>query len=323
MNRRDVLKLGVAFGGLTLGHAVLAQQYPQKPINLIVPFAPGGNLDTVARIIAPSLSRILGQPVMVQNRPGAGGVIGVAEAARADADGYTLLVSTPNAVSVVPQMVKANYRVDSFRSVGLVATTSLALVVKGNDSRFKDAASFLSYAKSNPKKVSVGYAGIGTTNHVALMQLEEATHSEFTTVAYKGSAPALTDLIGGQIDAVVDQLTSSISHVNSGGLRALAVLSRERDPLLKATPTLREAGVAEFEVTTSTGLLAPAKTPQATIDILHSALQKTLADAQIKARLLGVGSVARPSAPQDFQQLLEVEDKRARALVKAGRLKAE
>jgi tripartite-type tricarboxylate transporter receptor subunit TctC len=141
---------------------------------------------------------------------------------------------------------------------------------------------------------------------------ERRRQARIAEVAYKGSAPALTDLIGRQIDAVVDQLTSSISHVNSGGLRALAVLSRERDPLLKAMPTIREAGVTEFEATTSTGLLAPAKTPQAIIGILHSALQKNLADAQIKARLLGVGSVARPSVSQDFQQLLEAEDKRAR-----------
>lgn len=324
MNRREILKLGVALGGAALACRSMAQQrYPQNPINLIVPFPPGGNLDTVARIIAPPLSQLLGKPVIVQNRAGAGGIVGATEVARAEADGYTLLITTPNAIAVLPQMIKAGYKVESFRAVGLVATTSLVLVVKGNDSRFKNAASFLDYARANPKKLSVGYAGIGTTNHLALMQLEDASHSNFIGVAYKGSGPALIDLLGGQIDAMVDQLTSSIAHINNGGLRALAVLSRERDSLLNGTPTIREAGLPDFEATTSTGLLAPANTPGLIVDALHSALAKVLADPEVKKRLLEVGSVARPSTPQQFQQLLEDEDKRARVLAKAGKLKAE
>jgi tripartite-type tricarboxylate transporter receptor subunit TctC len=323
MNRRDLLKLGVALGGVSLAGSAMAQQYPQKTVTLIVPFAPGGNLDIIARVIAPAMSRALGQPIIVQNRAGAGGAIGTGEVARAEADGYTLLITTPNAITVLPQMVKTNYKLDSFQSIGLAATTSLVLVAKGNDNRFKNAASFLASAKASPKKISVGYAGIGTTNHVAMMLLEDAAKCEFSGISYKGSGPALADLIGGQIDAVVDQLTSSAPHVKTGGLRVLAVMSRERDPLLPDVPTLREAGLSEFDQTTSVGFMVPANTSKATVDILNGALKKALADEQVKNRLVGLGNAVRPSTSQEFQQLLEGEEKRARALAKAGKLKTE
>lgn len=299
-----------------------AQTFPAKPVSLVVPFAPGGNLDLVARTLAPAMERVLGQSVVVLNKPGAGGAVGATLVARSAADGYTLLVSTPNALTVLPQMTKTNYKLDSFLPVGFAATTALVVEVKGSDARFKDIASLLEHIRKNPGKVSAGHAGMGTTNHMAMLQLEEAAQLSLNMVAYKGGAPAIMDLMGGQTDMVVDQLTSSVPHIKSGALRALAVMSGERDPALPDVPTLREAGLKNFEASTAAGLLVPAGTPAAVTDVLNSALRRALADEAVRARLLSLGSVARPSSAQEFGQLLAQEDSRAQALAKAGKLNA-
>ncbi|WP_341248772.1 tripartite tricarboxylate transporter substrate binding protein [Cupriavidus pauculus] len=322
MNRRRMLAQIVALGAAPYVIGARAQALPNKPITLIVPFAPGGNLDVVARAIAPALEQNLGRNVIVDNRPGAGGVIGASAVARAEPDGSTLLVTTPNAVVVLPRMTRTSFRLASFTPVGLVSTTALVVVVKGGNGQFKDVAALLAHARANPGKVTAGHAGPGTTNHMALLQLEDAAKIQLNQVPYKGSAPALIDLMGGQIDMVVDQLTSSAPHIQSGALRALAVMSRERDAALPKVPTLREAGLANFEATTATGLLAPAGTPAALVDTLNAALRKALAEGSVKSRLLNVGSMAQASSPQELLASLQREDARAQTLAAAGRLKA-
>lgn len=321
MNRRRMLAQIVALGAAPYVIGARAQALPNKPITLIVPFAPGGNLDVVARAIAPALEQNLGRNVIVDNRPGAGGVIGASAVARAEPDGSTLLVTTPNAVVVLPRMTRTSFRLASFSPVGLVSTTALVVVVKGGNGQFKDVAALLAHARANPGKVTAGHAGPGTTNHMAL-QLEDAAKIQLNQVPYKGSAPALIDLMGGQIDMVVDQLTSSAPHIQSGALRALAVMSRERDAALPKVPTLREVGLANFEATTATGLLAPAGTPAALVDTLNTALRKALAEGSVKSRLLNVGSMAQASSPQELLASLQREDARAQTLAAAGRLKA-
>ena len=333
MDRRQVLAratgllAGSPFAGLPLAWSPLARaqapRFPGKPITLIVPFAPGGNLDVVARSIAPAMARQLGQNVLVDNRAGGGGVVGATAVANAAADGYTLLVTTPNAIVVLPHMTRTSYKPDAFVAVGSVSTTSLVIEVRSADTRFKDVASLLAYAKANQGKLTAGHAGPGTTSHLALVQLEEAARCQLTLVPYKGSAPALTDLMGGQIDLMCDQLTSSTPHLQSGALRALAVMSRERDPTFPAVPTMRESGLAEFEASTATGLLAPAATPRPVVEALNAALVKALADADVKAQLLKVGSIARSGPPNEFQQVLAREESNAQAMAKAGKLKAD
>ena len=323
MNRKNWMTKAAGLAFAVLATVASAQPFPSKPITLIVPFAPGGNLDVVARTLAPAMERALGQTVVVDNKAGAGGALGAALVARAPADGHTLLVSTPNALVVLPQMTKTSYKLDNFQPVGLAATTALVIVVKGSDARFKDIAALLDYIRANPGKSSMGHAGLGTTNHVALMQMEDAARLKLNIIPYKGGAPALVDLIGGQVDAVLDQLSSSAPHIQSGALRALAVLSRERDPALPNVPTLREAGLTDFDASTAAGLLAPAGTPAAVIEVLNAALRKALAEDAVRTRLAGVGSVARPSSAQEFGQLLNQEDTRAQALAKAGKLKAD
>ncbi|MCT9124802.1 Bug family tripartite tricarboxylate transporter substrate binding protein [Cupriavidus gilardii] len=323
MNRRRLLAQMLALGAAPMVmRAARAQSLPNKPVTLVVPFAPGGNLDVVARAIAPALEQGLGRNVIVDNRPGAGGVIGATLVSRAEPDGSTLLVTTPNAIVVLPRMTKTSFKLASFHPVGLVSTTALVVVVKGDDKRFRDIQSLLAYAKSNAGKLAAGHAGPGTTNHMAMLQLEDAAGIRLNQVPYKGSAPALVDLMGGQIDMVVDQLTSSAPHIQSGALRALAVMSRERDGALPKVPTLREAGLANFEATTATGLLAPAGTPAGVVDAINAALRKALAEGAVKSPLLTVGSVAHPSSPQELSTLLQREDVRAQTLASAGRLKA-
>jgi tripartite-type tricarboxylate transporter receptor subunit TctC len=322
MNRRNLLNHAAALAAAPWTLAANAQQFPHKAITLVVPFAPGGNLDVVARTLAPALQRELGQPVVVDNRAGAGGAIGTYYVARAEPDGHTLLVSTPNAIVVLPQMTRMQYQLASFQPVGLASTTPLVVVVR-SQGRFKDIGALLSDARANPGRISTGHAGLGTTNHIATLQLEEAAKVSFNAIAYKGSAPALVDLIGGQVDMVVDQLTSSAAHIQSGALRALAVMSRERDPALPGVPTLREAGLANFEATTATGLLAPAGTPSRTVEAINAALRRALDDDAVKRRLVAVGSPGRASSPQEWQRLLQQEEAGARALAKAGKLKAD
>lgn len=324
MKRRQLLGRATALAAAAgcAAPSFAAEVFPWKPITLIVPFAPGGNLDVVARSIAPALEKSLGQSVIVDNRAGAGGAIGASYVSRADPDGHILLVTTPNAVGVLPQMTRTTYRLASFQPVGQIATTPLVIMVR-KQSRFADIGALLAEARARPGAISVGHSGPGTTNHVAIFQLEDAAKIDLNVIAYKGSGPALVDLLGGQVDMVVDQLTSSTTHINSGALRALAVMSRERDSNLPDVPTLREAGLANFDATTATGLLAPAGTPPATIETLNAALRKVLADPTVMSRLAQLGSPARPSSAADWQATLQAEEKRGIALAAAGKLKTD
>ncbi len=298
-------------------------QIPAKPITMIVPFAAGGNLDLVARIIAPPMAKLLGQPVVVQNKAGAGGAIGASEVARAEPDGSTLLVSTPNAIVVLPKMAPTTYDINSFASVGLIASTSQVLVIKADNPKFKTMAEFLAYVKSHPGKVSIAHSGIGTTNHIAIMQLQSVAGLDMNVVAYKGSGPAIIDLLGGQVDVLLDQLSSSINNIKSGRAAALTVLSNARDPLLPEAPGTREAGLLALDVSTTTGLLAPAKTPPATLQALHAALNSVLQDEQVKEQLLKIGSIARPGNSDIFTNMLQSEEAQAKVLAASGKLKAD
>lgn len=319
MMRRKILYI---FGLSTmLGALPAIAQIPAKPITLVVPFAAGGNLDLVARTIAPPMAKLLGQPVVVQNKAGAGGAIGASEVARAEPDGSTLLVSTPNAIVVLPKMAPTTYDLNSFASVGLISSTSQVLVIKADNPKFKTMAQFLAYTKANPGKVSIAHSGIGTTNHVAIMQLQSVAGLDMNIVAYKGSGPAIIDLLGGQVDVLLDQLSSSINNIKSGRATALTVLSNARDPLLPEAPGTKEAGLAALDVSTTTGLLAPAKTPTSTLTALNAALDKVLRDELVKEQLLKIGSIARPGPASAFTSLLQKEEDQARALSAAGKLK--
>ena len=321
MLRRLALQT-IAVSAITAFVPAMAQT-SAKPITMLVPFAAGGNIDIVARIIAPALSKQLGQTIVVQNRPGGGGSVAAAEVARAQPDGSTLLITTPNPLVIVPKMVSTTYTINSFESIGLISSTSLVFTTRAGNPKFKDMASFLAYARANPGKVSIGNAGIGTTNHVAIMQLQSIAKLDLNVVTYKGSGPAIIDLLGGQIDAMVDQLSSSIANIKGGRLTALSLLAPERDPLLPDTPSTKEVGLPTLDISTTLGLLAPAKTPEAIVKQLGDALFKVLQDPAVKEQLLNVASIARPGPTNAFGVLLKREDAIAAELATAGKLKVE
>jgi tripartite-type tricarboxylate transporter receptor subunit TctC len=315
-----------AFGILMLCTSfwVAAQTYPNKTITLVVPFAPGGNVDVIARSIAPSLAKVTGQSVVVENKAGAGGAIGSAYVARAEPDGHTLLVATTNTISVLPYMLKSPpYKPDSFEPVGLAAVSPLVLVVRKDDKRFPNAKAILQAAKNSPGSVSVGHAGQGTSNHIAILRMEDATKATFNVIPYKGAAPALTDLMGGQIDFVVDQITSSKPFVDSGSLRILAVVSKDRDPGLPEIPTLREAMGVDLDASTTAGILAPLGTPPAVIKSLNASLRKAIDDSGVRGRLRVLGGTARSSTPQEWATMLNQESINSQALLQSGKIKAE
>jgi tripartite-type tricarboxylate transporter receptor subunit TctC len=301
-----------------------AQTFPNKPITIVAPFAPGGNVDIVARAVAQGLSTVLGQSVLVDNRAGAGGSIGSASVSRAEPDGYTLLLATTNTISVLPYMMKSPpYKPSSFTPIGLAAVSPLVMVVRSDDKRFQDANALIALAKKEPNRISVGHSGLGTSNHLAILRIEDVSKTEFNIIPYKGSTPALTDLMGGQLDWMVDQLSSSKSFVDSGKLKILAVLSKERDPSIPQVPSIFEVTKLEIEANTTSGLLAPPGTPPEIVRTLNAALNKVVNDATYKNRLTAVGSIPKGSTAQEWSNLLNLESLNSQKLSQAGKLKAE
>jgi tripartite-type tricarboxylate transporter receptor subunit TctC len=318
LKRREFLAAGLALCGATYFTGARADAFPRRSITLIVPFVPGGNVDSTARSVAPALGRILKQSIIVYNRAGAGGAIGAGFVAQSDPNGYTLLITVPDTLTIVPQMVKTPYQFDSFQSIGSVATTTPLLVVR-DGSPFKNMAQFLSAARTKPGSISVAHDGPGSTSQLALMQFANAAGIKLNMIPYQGSGPALIDVLGGQVDAAVDQMTSSLAHLRAHQLRALAVMSSARDPLVPDVPTLHEAGV-QFDLTTTLGIFAPAAVPPGVVATLNAALVGALADDQVKSRLLAIGSVARSSSAAAFQQILVQANERAKVMAKAGML---
>jgi tripartite-type tricarboxylate transporter receptor subunit TctC len=324
IQRRKLLKLGaLAAAGSALTAPAWAEGFPSKPVTLVVPFAPGGNTDIVARAVAVSLGKVLGQSVIVDNRAGAGGSIGAMQVARAAPDGYTLLLCGAGVVVTVPEMVKTSYTRSNFAPLGLVNKGSMVLLARKNETRFKNFKELAAYARSGEGKLIAAHSGPGTPNHLALLQLESLLKAKFTVVGYKGSGPALIDLIGGQVDVHFDQVSSSLQHIKGGTLAPLAVLGPTQDPSLPGVQTVAELGFGEIDGTTYVGVLAPSGTPKDVQDKLAAALAQAVKDPQTVNSARELGSVAYSSTPQEFARLLDAEYALASQATKDGRLKAD
>jgi len=301
-----------------------AQNYPVKPVRLIVPFAAGGNVDITARQIAPGLSELLGQNFIVDNRVGAGGVIGAEAVAKAAPDGYTLMMGSNSTVSVAPSLYPklAYHPVRDFAPVSLVATTPFVLVVHPSVP-VKSVKELIALAKTKSGRLAMASGGTGSSNHLVGELFQSLTGAKFTHVPYKGAGPAGVDLMAGQVDLLFDQLSSSVGPLKSGRIRALAVTSAARAAVFPDIPTMKEAGVADFEVTNITGVLAPAGTSADIIGRLNAAILKVLGSASIKERFAGLALEPAPSTPEQFSVYIKEDFARWTKVVRDASIKVD
>lgn len=282
-----------------------AQGWPAKPIKLVVPYPPGGNVDVAARIVAPGLEKALGQPIIVENRAGAGGMIAGEYVARSSPDGYTFFFTANGPLLYSPLTFgKATYQWDKdFVPVSSVSFTPLVLQVNAAVPA-KTFAQLLDLVGKQPDKVTMASPGAGTTNHLVSELLQARTGARWVTVHYKGNAPATQDLLAGQVQFNFDQVSVSLPYIKDGRLRPLAVTTPKRVASLPNVPTLMELGVADFTAETFTGILAPAGTPQPVLVRLQAALAKVVAGKDVIARFDTLGAEVRSMTPQAFSDYL-------------------
>ncbi len=278
-----------------------AQTYPAKPIRMIVPFAPGGNVDINARAVAPGLGQLLGQQIIVDNRAGAGGTIGTDAVAKSAPDGYTLLMASSSIMTNGPAVYpKLPYDiVRDFAPVGRVAVVPLVIVVHPSLPA-KGTRELIAIAKAQGDKLVFANAGVGTTNHLIAELFMIRTGTRMSLIPYKGSAPALIDLVAGHVFGHVDQVSSALPYIKAGRIRAIAVTTAKRAVALPEVPTLAESGVPGFDASTVTGILAPAKTPRDIVQKLNAALGQVLAQAAVKERFAALGAEVQPSTSDEL-----------------------
>jgi tripartite-type tricarboxylate transporter receptor subunit TctC len=267
-----------------------AQDFPTKPVRIVVPWPPAGNVDITARTVAPAFGEALGQQVVVENRAGAGGRIGTEAVVKSAADGYTLLLGSSGTVTAGPAVWK-NLSFDPLKDlvpVGPIQSVPIVLTLAPNTTA-KNYAEFAALVRQKPGQVSMASAGNGSSNHLAIELWMRQANLQVLHVPYKGSGPALTDLIGSQVQSMMDQLTASIGHIKEGRIRAVAISSLKRSPLLPEVPTLDELGVKGYEAATFTGIFAPAGTPSPVVQKLSAALRKALSVAAVRERYQAMG----------------------------------
>jgi tripartite-type tricarboxylate transporter receptor subunit TctC len=310
--------LGAAFALAAMLTAAQAQNYPQRPITLVVPFAPGGSTTIVARTIADKLGDELGQQVVVDNRPGAGGTIGTKSVVKAAPDGYTILLGYTGTLAVGPTFYpNAGYdpRKD-FAPIGCIGTAPNTVTVHPSFPA-KSIAELIAYAKANPGKVNFGSAGIGTLSHIAGEHLATMASIKLTHVPYKGTGPAMTDLLGGHIPMAFAPIPAVHGSAESGQLRVIAVTATKRSPLLPNVPTVAESGLPGYEAVLRYGLVAPAGTPKPIVDRLNKALNLVLASDEVKKRLALDGAEPQPGTPESYAADIDREETQWAKVVKA------
>ena len=267
-----------------------AQDFPNRPLKIVVPYPPSGNVDITARTISPAFSEALGEPVVIENRGGAGGTIGTLAVVKSPPDGYTLVLGSSATITAGPAVYK-HPPYDPFKELVPIGAIQLAPIVLTVAPRTpaRNFAEFAARARAHPGQVTIASAGNGSSNHLAIELLMKQATLQLLHVPYKGSGPALTDLIGSQVEAMMDQLSASIGHIREGRIRAIAIASLKRSPDLPDVPTLDEAGVKGYEASTFTGLFAPAATPSPVVNTLASALRKATANDGVRSRFRAMG----------------------------------
>jgi tripartite-type tricarboxylate transporter receptor subunit TctC len=311
---------------VTLAQGAFAQQFPTRTITVVVPFAAGGPTDTVTRLVAQSMSKTLGQTVIVENVAGAGGTIGVEKVARAKPDGYTLLLMHIGIATSVS--LYRNLRYDPQKDldpIGLVTDVPMTMIAKQAFPP-RDVKELNAYVKANKDKVTYAHAGVGSASHLCGMLYLSSIQADVTTVPYKGTGPAMTDLIGGQVDFMCDQTTNTTQQIKGGKVKAYAVTTKKRVPSLPQLPTLDESGLKGFEVGIWHGMWAPRGTPTAAVDKLDAALMAALKDANVIAKFaeLGTEPVAQNRAtPEVLRAHLKSEIEKWTPIIKKAGIYAD
>jgi tripartite-type tricarboxylate transporter receptor subunit TctC len=320
--------MGRAAGVLALlsivwpGGPAAAQTYPDRPIRLIVPSAPGGPTDLPARLLSQFLPK-LGQPAVVENRAGAGGAIGARLVAAAPADGYTLLVGNTSVFAVWPS-VSPSAGYDPAKNFAPIAklTESYQILVVPASSPFRTVRELVDFAKQNPGKLNVAHTGVGGLPHLTVELLKARAGIDVVGVPYKSGGESLTAVLAGQVDATIEGITILLPHIRDGKLRALAVTSRERTSLAPDLPTMIEAGVPDYEVTTFNGIVAPAGTPAEIVAKVNADMRKVLALPEVKSALVAQGMEIAPSSPEEMGALMRRDAARWATVVKQAGIKA-
>jgi tripartite-type tricarboxylate transporter receptor subunit TctC len=322
MCKRFIKTIGCALLLLQLGFPAFAQTWPSKPVKLVVPYPPGGSTDVTARVVADSLRSLLGQTVLIDNRPGAGANIGADAVAKSAPDGYTFLMATSTHVTNMSLYQNLPYDfVQDLAPVGQVAFIPNVLVISPN-LPVGNLAEFIAYVKSGKSTVNYGTAGNGSSQHLSAALFNSMAAGSMVHVPYKGGAPATADLLAGQIQAYFGPLVEVLAHIRAGKVKALGITTKKRSPLLPEVPTINEA-LPGYEVALWNGILAPAKTPADIVSKLNEAVVKVLSLPEVKARLAEQGSEPVGNSPAEFRQFIAAEVGKWKELVRISGAKIE
>jgi tripartite-type tricarboxylate transporter receptor subunit TctC len=299
--------------------------YPNRPVRFVVPFTPAGTTDILARVIGEKLAATFGQQFVIENRSGAGGNVGTAGVATAPPDGYTILMGTVSTHGINPTLY-TNIPFDAlkdFAPVAFAAAVPNVMVVNPKNVKAKTVQEFIAEAKASPRKLSFASSGSGTSIHLSGELFKRLAGVEMVHVPYRGSGPALTDLLSGQVDVMFDNMPSCIEHVRAGSLRAIAVTSAKRSPALPETPTIAESGLPDFEATSWFAVFAPAKTPRPIVEKLNTEIRKAIDTPELRARWEQLGGEARPMSPDEMGTFVKAEIEKWAAVVKTSGAKVE
>lgn len=320
--KRRLLTVAVLAAGIVAATPFAARAqaaFPSKPITIVVGFSPGGTTDTLARIVGQYMSRDFGQSVIIDNRPGAGGNIGTQLVARAQPDGYTLLMGTVGTHAINQSLYKklAFDPIKDFQPISRVALVPNLLVAHPSQP-FKTVKELIAHAKANPGKINFASSGSGTSIHLSAEMFNQMAGTDMQHIPYKGSAPALTDLLAGQTALMFDNMPSVIGHVRAGKLRPIAVTTPQRSPALPDVPTIAEAGVPGYSATSWFGILAPAGTPAPVVARLNATILKALADPEVKKKFAEQGAEPHGEKPEQFADFIRSETAKWGQTVKAS-----
>jgi tripartite-type tricarboxylate transporter receptor subunit TctC len=323
------MRLAVAHGALALAViawpvSAWAQAFPERPIHLVVPAAPGGPTDVPARLLSQFLPDRLGQPAVVENRAGAGGAIGARFVAGATPDGYTLLIGNTSVLAVWPS-VSSSAGYDPAKNFAPVAklTESYQILVVPAASPFKTVRELVDYAKKNPGKLNFAHTGTGGLPHMTVELFKARAGIDVVGVPYKSGGESLTAVLAGQVDATIETMTILLPHMRAGRLRALAVATRARSPLVPDLPTMAEAGVPDYEVTAFNGVAAPAGTPPEIVAKLNVAINDGMQSAEVQERLTQLGAVAKVNSPDEFGAFIAAELAKWSALARSANIRVD